>query len=61
MLIPIPPKNKQIKSKVFKRSHKIISNYDMLVKNLVISIINQEEILKDYIKLFVKDCINFRN
>ena len=57
MLIPIPPKNKQIKSKVFKRSHKIIGNYDMLVKNLVISIMNQEEILKDYIKLFVKDCI----
>ena len=57
MFIPIPPKNKQIKSKVFKRSHKLIGKYDMLVKNLVISIMNQEEILKDYIKLFVKDCI----
>ena len=57
MLIPIPPKNKQIKSKVFKRSHKIISNYDMLVKNLVISIINQDEISQEYIKLYAKNCM----
>ena len=59
MLIPKPPKNKKIISKIFKRSHKKIKYNDMLVKNLVISIINQDEISKEYIKLYAKNCMEY--
>ena len=59
MLIPKPPKNKKIRSKIFKRSHKIKPFYEILLKNLGRSIINEEEKSNENINIniYIKYCL----